>query len=332
VFRFDNDSEHQALDSLTRLSAELGTNPLLVQAGTGNTSIKEDGVLWIKASGKWLANAGREDTFVPVDLVAARSCALNDGPCMVVSRNALTSSIETAMHAVIPFSVTLHVHSVNAIAWAVRRDGPSHLEHRLRGLPWDWVPYTLSGNPLANEVRRVYRRAPGTQVLILANHGLVICADSCEAAEQLLTEVEQRLAVQPRPIPPPDLTDLRRSMSNGSWHPAANPVIHSIATDPVSREILANGILYPCQPIFLGSEIPVVSRQPRDSLFLAIAGVGTLVSDRISNGELEILAGLAEVARRIDGEAPLRYLTAEELMAILTTDAPSYASASAYPS
>jgi rhamnose utilization protein RhaD (predicted bifunctional aldolase and dehydrogenase) len=331
VFRFDNDSEHQSLDALTCLSATLGRNPLLVQAGTGNTSIKSDGTLWIKASGKWLANAGREDTFIPVDLAAVRGFALRDEPC-IVSRTNLTSSIETAMHAVIPFSVTLHVHSVNAIAWSVRRDGPAHLEQRLRGLPWEWVPYTLSGNPLASEVRRVYRRAPETQILILANHGLVVCADSCETAEQLLGEVEQRLAVQPRPVLPPDLAALARSRDCGSWRPASNPVIHSIATDPVSREILANGILYPCQPIFLGSEIPVVSRQPRDSPFVAIAGAGTLVSDRISNGELEILAGLAEVVRRIDGGAPLRYLTAEELVAILTIDAPSYAAASAYPS
>ena len=35
-------------------SARVGNNPLLVQAGSGNTSIKLDGVLWIKASGKWL--------------------------------------------------------------------------------------------------------------------------------------------------------------------------------------------------------------------------------------------------------------------------------------
>ena len=40
-----------ALDPLVRLSARLGRDPLLVQASSGNTSIKLDGVLWIKASG-----------------------------------------------------------------------------------------------------------------------------------------------------------------------------------------------------------------------------------------------------------------------------------------
>jgi rhamnose utilization protein RhaD (predicted bifunctional aldolase and dehydrogenase) len=52
----------------------LGSDPRLVQAGSGNTSVKIDGVLWIKASGKWLAHATREEIFVPVDLVEIKPC------------------------------------------------------------------------------------------------------------------------------------------------------------------------------------------------------------------------------------------------------------------
>lgn len=322
------------VDPLIRLSARLGLNPLLVQAGTGNTSIKVDGVLWIKASGKWLAHADSEETFVPADLDTVRRCALRGEPCTVnhtsTYGSTLTSSIETAMHAVIPHAVTVHVHSVNTISLAVRRDGPAHLAHRLSGLPWQWVPYTLSGVPLAHEVSNAFDRAPDTRILVLANHGLVICAENCEEAEALLDEVERRLAIAPRPVPQPDLQVLHQAMDPVGWHPAPIPAIHSIATDPISYEILANGILYPCQPIFLGSEIPVVSSHPRDSPFLTVEGAGTLVSNRISNAELEILTGLAEVARRIDAAAPLRYLTANELIALLTTDAPSYVAA-AYP-
>jgi rhamnose utilization protein RhaD (predicted bifunctional aldolase and dehydrogenase) len=326
------------LDSLIRLSACLGVNPLLVQAGTGNTSLKVDDVLWIKASGKWLANAAREETFVPVDLTSVRHSALRDEPCTVTHLSAygstLTSSIETAMHAVIPNAVTVHVHSVDAIAWAVRRDGPVHLENRLAGLPWQWIPYTRSGNPLAHAVLDAFRRAPDTRILVLANHGLVVCGDSCHEAEQLLSEVQNRIAIAPRPVPPPDLQTLCDAMipellDPTEWHVASRPVIHSLGTDPDSREILAGGILYPCQPIFLGQEIPVVSEQPRNSPFRIIDGAGTLVSNHISTSELEILTGLAEVVRRIDRSAPMRYLTAGELVALLTIDAPNYLSAAA---
>ena len=54
--------------SLRDFSARVGGDPLLVQASNGNTSIKLDGILWIKASGKWLAHAMQEEMFVPLEL------------------------------------------------------------------------------------------------------------------------------------------------------------------------------------------------------------------------------------------------------------------------
>src|ERR1700691_292942 len=122
------------------LSARLGSDPLLVQAGTGNTSVKIDGVLWIKASGKWLAHAGHDEILIPVDLAETRPCVQQDadpaaqyGP---LSAKSLRTSVETAMHAVLPHRVVLHVHSVNAIAWAVRRDAAALLAERFAGLCW----------------------------------------------------------------------------------------------------------------------------------------------------------------------------------------------------
>ncbi|MEP6716895.1 MAG: class II aldolase/adducin family protein, partial [Terriglobia bacterium] len=116
------------IDSLLDVSARIGGNPLLVQAATGNTSLKLDGVLWIKASGKWLARATQDDIMVPVDLAHTRErIARNCNPAgdtVVVRGQRLGTSVETAMHAVLPWRVVLHVHSVNVIAWAVLRDGP----------------------------------------------------------------------------------------------------------------------------------------------------------------------------------------------------------------
>jgi rhamnose utilization protein RhaD (predicted bifunctional aldolase and dehydrogenase) len=45
---------------------------LLVQASNGNTSIKLDGILRIKASGKWLSHANQEEVLVPVEPAEAR--------------------------------------------------------------------------------------------------------------------------------------------------------------------------------------------------------------------------------------------------------------------
>ena len=98
------------LRPLRELSARLGANPLLVQASTGNTSVKVNEVLWIKASGKWLAQAEQDDFLVPVELGAARA-----GICGSLS-GGRSASIETAMHAVLPRTVVIKVHSVNVFA------------------------------------------------------------------------------------------------------------------------------------------------------------------------------------------------------------------------
>ena len=62
---------------LREFSACLGNNPLLVQGSNGNTSIKIDGRLWIKASGKWLADATAEDIFVSAGIAQARQSVRN---------------------------------------------------------------------------------------------------------------------------------------------------------------------------------------------------------------------------------------------------------------
>ena len=58
--------------ALRALSAALGRNRLRTQAAGGNTSIKRDGVMWIKASGRQFADALDDDIMVPVALEELR--------------------------------------------------------------------------------------------------------------------------------------------------------------------------------------------------------------------------------------------------------------------
>src|SRR6201993_5542750 len=89
--------------SLRNLSARVGSDPLLVQASNGNTSIKLDGILWIKASGKWLAHAMQEEMFVPLELAEVKESIHNgtDITPRYAFKDKLYPSIETAMHAVV---------------------------------------------------------------------------------------------------------------------------------------------------------------------------------------------------------------------------------------
>ena len=54
-------------NDLKELSVFLGDNLDWVQGAGGNTSVKENGVLWVKASGYWLSDAQNNNIFVPLD-------------------------------------------------------------------------------------------------------------------------------------------------------------------------------------------------------------------------------------------------------------------------
>ena len=102
------------LGPLRKLTARVGGDLRLTQASTGNTSMKLDGVLWIKASGKWMADALEEGILIPLNLAEVRrDCLSRDIDPAVHYPGA---SVETAMHAVLPHRVVLHVHCVNTIA------------------------------------------------------------------------------------------------------------------------------------------------------------------------------------------------------------------------
>jgi rhamnose utilization protein RhaD (predicted bifunctional aldolase and dehydrogenase) len=331
---------------LLSLSARVGRDPLLVQASSGNTSIKLDETLWIKASGKWLAHALDEEMLLPVPLAAlreqlraARLSGEFSGTGAWVDGNYQRASIETAMHAILPHRVVIHVHSVSAIAWAVRLDAPPRLAERLEGLQWSWIPYVSSGLPLACLIEKAVEDHPGTNVFVLANHGLVVCGDNCDEAENLLSRVERCLAGDVRVNPARERVSLSRFDASFSsrWNLPESADLHTLATDPVNWRILNGGILYPCQAIFLGTKVEAMPHceflpdgveqfeHDRDiPAFGVIEGQGIVTNRKLTNSQRCVLNGLLHVVQRIDAAAPIRYLSDTEVLALLNEDAHRY--------
>ena len=331
--------QESAIAALRNISARVGNDPLLVQASNGNTSIKLDGILWIKASGKWLADAMREEVLVPVELPKDREAVENwtETAERNVLKSELRPSIETAMHAVLSHRVVIHVHSVNAIAWAIREDGPEQLKERLHGLHWQWIPYAPSGIPLARAIEKAVARARETDIFLLGNHGLVVCGADCGAAEELLFEVERRLAISPRPFPGPDNTVLSMIAGFSGWQFPDFEPLHALGTDEVSLKILKGGVLYPCQAIFLGQTMPLLppafaESEFRESLlckdstppFVAVEKSGVMLNEKLTTAQRATLIGLTEVAQRTEESAPLRYLNKAEVENVLNLDAHGY--------
>ena len=312
---------------LLDLAVRVGSDPLLTQASTGNISIKRDGVLWIKASGRWMADAASGDILIPLDLTQLLNGCL--GRHVDPADCYQGASTETALHAVLPHRIVLHVHCVNTIAWAVRYDGATRLKQLLHGLSWQWVPYVASGLPLSYAIESVLCTDPSTDVFILGNHGLVVCGNEPEAVEQLLDEVIRRVSIPPRDSRAHDDVVLQAMSRNSGWMAPEDEKIHTLGTDPISRRILAGGILYPCQAIFsdISAHNPFVPISDLESFcdsealrsdqpFRIFEGRGVLVSETISSAALAMLCGLGEVLQRLHASAPIRYLTELEVAAI----------------
>lgn len=343
----DTDLEHRSAEflALCTLSARVGAEPLLVQAAGGNTSIKEDGVLWIKASGTWLANATRDDIMVPVRLeplleaLAEGDPAAEKGAAFVIEADnpsGLRPSIETTVHAIMPQKVVVHVHCVETIAVAVRRDAEAILQDRLAGMNWALIPYARPGLPLSRAIAA--RLKPETEILILGNHGLVVAADTVTEAETLLGRVSGLLAQAARAAPPPDRQALIRLAAASDYRPPDDERIHAVATDLAACRLAAGGSLYPDHVVFLGPG-SVIARPSETAAEIAAAaqkagaappvsilfpGRGVLMRRDATAGAQALARCLADVTARLPEDAPLRYLTDAENAELMNWDAEKY--------
>ncbi|MER8623891.1 class II aldolase/adducin family protein [Mesorhizobium sp. M1143] len=334
-------ADAQEMAALRALSASIGRNPNLTQAAGGNTSLKAGDTLWIKASGTWLKDALSEDIMVPVAMtpllraVEQRDSAADQPQIFAIetlNARGLRPSIETTVHALMPQRVVLHVHCVETISLAVQADCEVEGARRLDGLKWVYVPYFRPGLPLAQGIAE--RLRAGVDVLILANHGLVVAADTVAEAEVLLRRVTLLLARPARQVAEPDVAALAALAGKTGYRLPAEIEAHAVALDPESRRMASGGSLYPDHVIFLGrgavvakpgEDVPrVIERCGTNPVAILFPGLGVLMRGDASAGADAMQRCLADVTARIDIAARLNYLTAAENDELVNWDAEKY--------
>lgn len=316
-------------EALRRLSAKVGANPLLVQAAGGNTSIKQDGVMWIKASGTWLKDALAKDIFVPLDLARLSvALAADDPDCesctgfvkQDINPLGLRPSIETSVHGLMPQRVVVHVHCVNTIALAIRADADALLAERLRDFNWAFVPYARPGLMLSRAINRAMR--PGVDVLILGNHGLAVAADTVAEAEALMNRVVAELAAPVRDFGPAGIDRLKVIAENSDYHLPEDPACHAIALNENARKAACSNVYYPDHVVFLGASIP--DSVASGAVAVALPGLGVLVHKTAKASVEPMLRCAGDVFRRVPEGVALKALSATEIDQLLNWDAEKY--------
>ncbi len=328
-----------ALADLAVLSARIGSDMALVQGGGGNSSIKNGDTLWVKASGTWLANALDRSIFVSLSLSGVRT-AIQDGAedptaGVILGTGSLRPSIETSLHALMPFPVVIHAHSVNVLSWATRQNGQALIADRLQGIDWAWLPYKRPGMPLTRALMEVMaQRETIPDVVILANHGVVVAGADCQSALDRLFKIEKYLSLPMRATVPADIQELKsRIKSSKGWRLPNHINIHALALDEVTRALVTMAPLYPDHVVYLEKAAPLLQpgqsmkmavRQFKSAPFLVIPGEGVLVSETITPGAEAMLHCLALVGGRLPSSSGLVHLTSSEVAALLNWDAEKY--------
>ena len=95
-------------------------------------------------------------------------------PLCAFGENKVAASIDTALHAFLPFPHVDHLHPDWAIALAASANGAQKLEefNRQFGRTIAWVPWQRPGFELALMLRKAVQDTPGCDGIILGGHGL----------------------------------------------------------------------------------------------------------------------------------------------------------------
>lgn len=313
---------HAALltSAFRALSARLGQDPLQVQGPGGNTSIKKDGVMWIKASGTELADAEATNIFVVVDRDAAMAEAreeAGDGSCKTTILDptvALRPSIETTFHAAIDWPVVAHTHSVATITHVISPQGRAAADAKLDGLPYVQVPYAKPGLPLTREI--LARLRNDTQIFLLQNHGLICCGPSVGAVSELIAEVENRLTLPAR--------------AKHAGLPSSGPLpgfewsgFGWLAQDPRARDLASSGTYYPDHVVFLGPALPTSDHDGERPAIL-VPGEGVLLRKKATFSQRAMLRCLSDVLSRLPEDWEVDAIGSAAEAELLDWDAEKY--------
>ncbi len=200
------------IQQLIEISQFYGKNPDFVIAGGGNTSYKDEKLIWVKASGTTLAEI-TENGFAVLDREKLKKIASNKYSTNSDERESqikadlfrasiypeknLRPSVETSMHEIINYKFVIHTHPtlVNALMCSQNAE---KLTYEIFGKEIVYITYTDPGYVLFKLVekellnyRKTYNKEP--KLIFLQNHGIFVSADTIEEIKKLYSEVISKL-------------------------------------------------------------------------------------------------------------------------------------------
>ena len=221
--RWDNQeiAKSNGLDSLVYRSNLLGSDRSVVNIGGGNTSTKtiekdfkgnDIEVMWVKGSGSDLATM-QSQHFTGLKIEDIRPLMQRDdmtdedmveylSHCMIDSKHP-RSSIETLLHAFLPYKHVDHTHP-DAIISIACADNGQEIAKEIYGDRFVWVPYIRPGFLLSKMIAEGVQNNPKAELVIMEKHGLVTWGEtskeSYDKTIEIINEAESYIEKQAESI------------------------------------------------------------------------------------------------------------------------------------
>ncbi len=234
----------------------LGRNSELVLHGGGNTSVKTsikdiDGknydVLCVKGSGWDMAEiepAGLPAVKLNPLLALKNKKYLSDEDMVAYQKRNLIDikspnpSVETFLHAFLPFKFVDHTHS-DAIMDVTNRQNGKNLCKKIFGTKVSIVPYVMPGFCLAQKINEIYKKNPNINCLILLNHGIFTFDDDAKKSYDLMIKYVSIAEKTIRKLKRKKLKQIKKYNTQFKPHEIA-PILRGLLSENKDQKFILN--------------------------------------------------------------------------------------------
>ena len=234
----------------------LGRNSELVLHGGGNTSVKTeikdiDGkkykVLCVKGSGWDMAEIepqGLPAVKLQPLLALKNKKNLSDEDMVAYQKRNLINikspnpSVETFLHAFLPFKFVDHTHS-DAIMNVTNRPNGFKFCKKIFGKKVSIVPYVMPGFDLARKINEVYSKQPNINCLILLNHGIFTFADDAKKSYDLMIKYVSDAEKAIKKLRSKKIKQIKKFKTNFRPHEIA-PILRGLLSENKDQKFIIN--------------------------------------------------------------------------------------------
>jgi rhamnose utilization protein RhaD (predicted bifunctional aldolase and dehydrogenase) len=281
-----------------------------------------------------MVDAEKKDIFVPVDLKNIRDEIAKHNysvDIQTLTLSELRPSIETILHGLMPYRVVLHVHAVEVLPYLVTQNY-SELLNSVLGDTYSsaYVDYKKPGPDLAQAISEIFLCSPGTQILFLQNHGIVIGGVDVDEINRILDDLVDKISARSNYIINP-CNDIGSTSTLDGYLPVLdNEINNLVLNENYFAHVRKNWALYPDHIVFLGgksfcydsAEEFLLSNEKPDLIFIKEIGVYTL--SKLNHAKLDQLRCYYDVITRLNINQKIRVLNGKEITELLNWDLEKY--------